>query len=151
MLHRMQVFFENIELREISELEELPADHIPIVSCAILLHIAFIDLSFPVSEQEAIILGTMKRANVSEEVAKQVMDLAEVIRISTPMFSLFIDILNKQLDLEQRKQLYELCWEVIKSDNKVEPAELRAATELGKKLGLTTEQEIEARRHIIDS
>lgn len=145
MLRRMSDFFRTIELRSVGELEEVPDDQVPVLSCVLILHIAFLDMSFPKSEQEAVVKGVMEREQVSEEVAQKVVDVAEVIRVSVPKFALFIDIVNKQLSIEERIELYKSCWELILSDGKIEPVELRSASEFGRKLGLTLDQETAAR------
>lgn len=151
MLEKVGAFFENVELYELGGLDEFSAEDIQLIGCVLLVHVAFLDRAFPESEQHAIVNSLVRSTKVSEEDAAQLVQAAAIIRMDSPKLKRTFDILNAQLNVEQRKSLYAACWEVIKADGIVEPIELQAATELGARLNLTVDQEIEVRRALIGS
>jgi len=149
IFNRIQDVLSELELYEEGERAELSTEHAHLLSSVILLHIAFVDLSYTEEEEDALIAALVQQANISEGVARRVIEVADVVRIKSGRLSSFLEILQEQLSLEQRMGLYGSCWTLIRADGIIQAVELQAATELGKRLGLSAEQELEARARLV--
>jgi uncharacterized tellurite resistance protein B-like protein len=121
-----------------------------IAACVLLVHAALIDRSYPHCEWETIIKAMIKHFGVDRVEAVMFAELAEIVRKNKDKVLGFLEELNTYYDVHQKKIVYALVWKVIKADNVVHPQELAMVSALGQQLQLTLDQEIEARKMVME-
>lgn len=149
MFERIKQFFEGDEATELDQ-RELAEEELRIACCVLLLETAFVDFRYPTSEQEMIRQIVIEQFSLGEAQAQNLMDLAGAAKLKEQKISRFVDLINERLDDAQRQTLYATVWKVIKADQVVDQREVRLATKMGKALGLTLDQEVEARKLVIE-
>ncbi|MCO6432149.1 MAG: TerB family tellurite resistance protein [Deltaproteobacteria bacterium] len=82
--------------------------------------------------------------------AEKIVGLAEMVRQRRGKILPFIEFVRSQFSHDQRLIIYALIWKVIKADGKVDSREISISSALGGLLGLTTDDEIEGRRLLME-
>ena len=123
---------------------------IQFATCVVLLETALIDLDYPDTEQHEILKLVSAYFDLKPDECDAVVKVAWLIRHKRENLSRFLNLLCERFTQKDRMLLYSLVWKVIKADDSVDARELLAAGNIGQKLGLSSEDEIEARREVIE-
>lgn len=142
-------FKDDLPLEIANQAERTPLE-LQIASCVILVETALVDNSYKEEEFRTMVNLMLRQFKaVDNATAEKLVGLSEMVRQRSGKISNFIDIIARKFSLNDRKFVYGLVWKVIKSDGKVHEKEIKLSNELGPKLGLTTDQQIEARQALI--
>ncbi len=115
----------------------------------ILVQVALVDERYASKEYDSFVKFLLNELELPLETAEKLVGLAEMMHQRGATGRL-LDLINRSFPIEGRQALYALIWKTIKADGRVDPAELAAAVDLGKRLNLTLDQEIDARRMVIE-
>jgi uncharacterized tellurite resistance protein B-like protein len=133
-------------LREFAEPEKWEQ----LVAClVILVEVALKDKRYDSKEYDCILNMLVDTVQLPRDTAQKLMGFSEILRQKNKPEA-YLRAINRHFDANRRQMLYGMVWKVIKADGRVDPAELVAAGRLGKLLQLDVDQEIEARRAIME-
>jgi len=114
-----------------------------VATSVILLEAATADSNFSPQEQEKIIEILKSRFQMNDESVKELIDESENERKNSTGLWYFTDLLNENLNNEEKYNLMELVWEVIYSDGTLDKFENYIAHKLLNMLNLDRSKFIE--------
>jgi len=114
-----------------------------VATSVILLEAATADSNFSPQEQEKIIEILKSRFQMNDESVKELIDESENERKNSTGLWYFTDLLNENLNNEEKYNLMELVWEVIYSDGTLDKFENYIAHKLLNMLNLDHSKFIE--------
>jgi len=121
-----------------------------LAACAAVMgEAALSDKLYDADEYECMLGILSEQVGLQRDEAQKLLGFGAMLR-QEKTAAACVALVNRHFDAPGRQLLYALIWKVIKADGRVDPGELEAATALGRRLGLTVEQEIEARRMLIE-
>ncbi len=107
-----------------------------VATCAILLEAATADSNFSSQEQGKIIEILKSRFQMNDEAVKELIDKSNSERQSSTDLWYFTNLINENLDNEEKYNLMEQVWEVIYSDGTLDKFENYIAHKLLNMLNL---------------
>ena len=123
-----------------------PADlEIKAAAAVLLLEAAFGDEEYVWREEHVLVRGLERAFGIGRKETRELLGRADEIRPPVVKLSDVTDLLARSYDLEQRKQILALVWQVIEADETVERWEAVFAAHVTQALGLTTAQGDEVR------
>ena len=114
-------------------------------AAVLLLEAAFGDEEYVWREERALVRGLERAFGIGRKETRELLGRAEEIRPPVVKLADVTDVLAQSYDLEQRKQILALVWQVIEADETVQPWEAVFAEHVTQALGLTAVQGAEAR------
>ena len=114
-----------------------------VATSVILLEAATADSNFSPQEQEKIIEILKSRFQMNDESVKELIDESENERTNSTDLWHFTDLINENLNNEEKYNLMELVWEVIYSDGTLDKFENYIAHKLLNMLNLDRSKFIE--------
>ncbi len=99
-------------------------------TCVILLEAATADDTFSEEEQKKVIEILKTRFRMSDEEVKELIDESDTARAEATDLWYFTNLINENLDNEEKYELMELVWEVIYSDGTLDKFENYVAHKL---------------------
>jgi len=124
-------------------------DRLHVAASALLLEMAHADDAFTDDERGHIEEIVRRQFGLSEDTAKELIEVAERARKeSTGLYS-FTSLVNEHYDEGQRMVLAELLWRVVYADGKLSPYESLLAQKLSRLLDLRPGYLAEARRRAV--
>ena len=152
MLGVMKKFFQQDAAPEKTELkEEDRAERIQVATCALLLEVANSDDEFSDIERDNIIQILEKDFELSDEYAKELMELSDKEREESIDLWHFTNLINEHYSIEEKIKIIEMVWKVIYADGKLDKHEDHLAHKLSNLLKLTHKQLIDAKLKVRDS
>jgi uncharacterized tellurite resistance protein B-like protein len=133
MLGAFKKIFNGSKKEESAEDRELK---LRVATSVILLEAATADSNFSPQEQEKIIEILKSRFQMNDESVKELIDVSENERKNSTDLWYFTDLLNENLNNEEKYNLMELVWEVIYSDETLDKFENYIAHKLLNMLNL---------------
>jgi len=127
MLGVFKTLFDGSKKEQSAEDKELK---LKVSTCVILLEAATADSNFSPEEQEKIIQILKSRFQMDDESVKELIDKSTVERENTTDLWYFTNLINENLDNEEKYNLMELVWEVIYSDGTLDKFENYIARKL---------------------
>lgn len=149
MFKNVLEYFQDLAAEMSWDHKERTARDLRIACCILFVETALVDEHYVDAEFNAMIavlLENMRIENPDE--AAQYVGLAECARQRRTKVSEVVGVIRSNFSEQDRRTIYGLVWKVIKADGKVHSQELRLVSELGKRLGLSLEQELEVRREL---
>lgn len=140
MLGAFKKIFKGPKKEESAEDRELK---LRVATSVILLEAATADSNFSPQEQEKIIEILKSRFQMNDESVKELIDESENERKNSTDLWYFTDLLNENLNNEEKYNLMELVWEVIYSDETLDKFENYIAHKLLNMLNLDHSKFIE--------
>jgi uncharacterized tellurite resistance protein B-like protein len=140
MLGAFKKIFNGSKKEESAEDRELK---LRVATSVILLEAATADSNFSPQEQEKIIEILKSRFQMNDESVKELIDVSENERKNSTDLWYFTDLLNENLNNEEKYNLMELVWEVIYSDETLDKFENYIAHKLLNMLNLDHSKFIE--------
>lgn len=140
MLGAFKKIFNGSKKEESAEDRELK---LRVATSVILLEAATADSNFSPQEQEKIIEILKSRFQMNDESVKELIDESENERKNSTDLWYFTDLLNENLNNEEKYNLMELVWEVIYSDGTLDKFENYIAHKLLNMLNLDHSKFIE--------
>lgn len=140
MLGAFKKIFNGSKKEESAEDRELK---LRVATSVILLEAATADSNFSPQEQEKIIEILKSRFQMNDESVKELIDKSEQKRENSTDLWYFTDLLNENLNNEEKYNLMELVWEVIYSDGTLDKFENYIAHKLLNMLNLDHSKFIE--------
>ncbi|MEK6223602.1 MAG: TerB family tellurite resistance protein [Thermodesulfobacteriales bacterium] len=140
MLGAFKKIFNGPKKEESAEDRELK---LRVATSVILLEAATADSNFSPQEQEKIIEILKSRFQMNDESVKELIDESENERKNSTDLWYFTDLLNENLNNEEKYNLMELVWEVIYSDGTLDKFENYIAHKLLNMLNLDHSKFIE--------
>jgi uncharacterized tellurite resistance protein B-like protein len=140
MLGAFKKIFNGPKKEESAEDRELK---LRVATSVILLEAATADSNFSPQEQEKIIEILKSRFQMNDESVKELIDVSENERKNSTDLWYFTDLLNENLNNEEKYNLMELVWEVIYSDETLDKFENYIAHKLLNMLNLDHSKFIE--------
>jgi len=140
MLGAFKKIFNGPKKEESAEDRELK---LRVATSVILLEAATADSNFSPQEQEKIIEILKSRFQMNDESVKELIDESENERKNSTGLWYFTDLLNENLNNEEKYNLMELVWEVIYSDGTLDKFENYIAHKLLNMLNLDHSKFIE--------
>jgi uncharacterized tellurite resistance protein B-like protein len=140
MLGAFKKIFNGSKKEESAEDRELK---LRVATSVILLEAATADSNFSPQEQEKIIEILKSRFQMNDESVKELIDESENERKNSTDLWYFTDLLNENLNNEEKYNLMELVWEVIYSDETLDKFENYIAHKLLNMLNLDHSKFIE--------
>lgn len=134
-----------------SNKEESPQDRelkLKVATSVILLEAATADSNFSAEEQEKIVEILKSRFNMNDESVKELIDESEKERESSTDLWYFTNIINENLNNEEKYNLMELVWEVIYSDGTLDKFENYIAHKLLNMLNIDHSKFIELKMKV---
>jgi uncharacterized tellurite resistance protein B-like protein len=123
-----------------------PADlEIKAAAAVLLLEAAFGDEEYVWREEHALVRGLERAFGIGRKETQELLGRAEEIRPPVVKLADVTDLLARSYDVEQRKRVLALVWQVIEADATVEPWEAVFVEHVTQALGLTAAQGEEAR------
>ncbi|MGB3729095.1 MAG: TerB family tellurite resistance protein [Thermodesulfobacteriota bacterium] len=119
-----------------------------VATSVILLEAATADSNFSVEEQEKIVEILKSRFQMSDESVKELIDESENERKNSTGLWYFTNIINENLNNEEKYNLMELVWEVIYSDGTLDKFENYIAHKLLKMLNIDHSKFIELKMKV---
>ncbi|MCK5709440.1 MAG: TerB family tellurite resistance protein [Deltaproteobacteria bacterium] len=117
-------------------------------TCVILLEAATADSNFPAQEQEKIIQILKSRFQMDDRSVKELIDKSTAERENSTDLWYFTNLINENLDNEEKYNLMELVWEVIYSDGTLDKFENYIAHKLLSMLNLEHSRYIELKMKV---
>ena len=152
MLNVMKKFFQQdaapddkVELKE-----EDRAERIQVATCALLLEVANSDDEFSDIERDNIIQILEKDFELSDEYAKELLELSDKEREESIDLWHFTNLINEHYSIEEKIKIIEMVWKVIYADGKLDKHEDHLAHKLSNLLKLTHKQLIDAKLKVRD-
>lgn len=105
-------------------------------TCVILLEAATADQNFSEEEQRKVIDILKARYNMSDGALRELIDKSEREREDSTDLWYFTNLINENMDNEEKYRLMELVWEVIYSDGTLDKFENYIARKLQNMLNL---------------
>jgi uncharacterized tellurite resistance protein B-like protein len=133
MLGAFKKIFNGPKKEESAEDRELK---LRVATSVVLLEAATADSNFSPQEQEKIIEILKSRFQMNDESVKELIDESENERKNSTDLWYFTDLLNENLNNEEKYNLMELVWEVIYSDETLDKFENYIAHKLLNMLNL---------------
>lgn len=140
MLGAFKKIFNGSKKEESAEDRELK---LRVATSVILLEAATADSNFSPQEQEKIIEILKSRFQMNDESVKELIDESENERKNSTDLWYFTDLINENLNNEEKYNLMELVWEVIYSDETLDKFENYIAHKLLNMLNLDHSKFIE--------
>jgi len=152
MLNVMKKFFQQDAAPEdkVEIKEEDRAERIQVATCALLLEVANSDDEFSDIERDNIIQILEKDFELSDEYAKELMELSDKEREESIDLWHFTNLINEHYSIEEKIRIIEMVWKVIYADGKLDKYEDHLAHKLSNLLKLTHEQLIDAKLKVRD-
>jgi len=152
MLNVMKKFFQQDAAPEdkVELKEEDRAERIQVATCALLLEVANSDDEFSDIERDNIIQILEKDFELSDEYAKELMELSDKEREESIDLWHFTNLINEHYSIEEKIRIIEMVWKVIYADGKLDKYEDHLAHKLSNLLKLTHEQLIDAKLKVRD-
>ncbi len=123
-----------------------PADlEIRAAAAVLLLEAAFGDEEYVWREEHVLVRGLERAFGIGRKETRELLGRAEEIRPPVVKLADVTEVLARSYDVEQRKQILALVWQVIDADETVEPWEAVFAEHVTQALGLTAAQAGEVR------
>ena len=145
MLGAFKKIFNGSKKEESAEDRELK---LRVATSVILLEAATADSNFSPQEQEKIIEILKSRFQMNDESVKELIDESENERKNSTDLWYFTDLLNENLNNEEKYNLMELVWEVIYSDGTLDKFENYIAHKLLNMLNLDHSKFIELKMKV---
>lgn len=117
-------------------------------TCVILLEAATADSNFSAQEQEKIIQILKSRFQMDDRSVKELIDKSTAERENSTDLWYFTNLINENLDNEEKYNLMELVWEVIYSDGTLDKFENYIAHKLLSMLNLEHSRYIELKMKV---
>ncbi|MFA9409123.1 MAG: TerB family tellurite resistance protein [Candidatus Dadabacteria bacterium] len=140
MLGAFKKIFNGPKKEESAEDRELK---LRVATSVVLLEAATADSNFSPQEQEKIIEILKSRFQMNDESVKELIDESENERKNSTDLWYFTDLLNENLNNEEKYNLMELVWEVVYSDGTLDKFENYIAHKLLNMLNLDHSKFIE--------
>jgi uncharacterized tellurite resistance protein B-like protein len=140
MLGAFKKIFNGPKKEESAEDRELK---LRVATSVVLLEAATADSNFSPQEQEKIIEILKSRFQMNDESVKELIDESENERKNSTDLWYFTDLINENLNNEEKYNLMELVWEVIYSDGTLDKFENYIAHKLLNMLNLDRSKFIE--------
>jgi uncharacterized tellurite resistance protein B-like protein len=140
MLGAFKKIFNGPKKEESAEDRELK---LRVATSVVLLEAATADSNFSPQEQEKIIEILKSRFQMNDESVKELIDESENERKNSTDLWYFTDLINENLNNEEKYNLMELVWEVIYSDGTLDKFENYIAHKLLNMLNLDHSKFIE--------
>jgi len=152
MLNVMKKFFQQDAAPEdkVELKEEDRAERIQVATCALLLEVANSDDEFSDIERDNIVQILEKDFELSDEYAKELMELSDKEREESIDLWHFTNLINEHYSIEEKIRIIEMVWKVIYADGKLDKYEDHLAHKLSNLLKLTHEQLIDAKLKVRD-
>ncbi len=145
MLGAFKKIFNGSKKEESAEDRELK---LRVATSVILLEAATADSNFSPQEQEKIIEILKSRFQMNDESVKELIDKSEQKRENSTDLWYFTDLINENLNNEEKYNLMELVWEVIYSDGTLDKFENYIAHKLLNMLNLDHSKFIELKMKV---
>jgi uncharacterized tellurite resistance protein B-like protein len=145
MLGAFKKIFNGSRKEESAEDRELK---LKVATSVILLEAATADSNFSAEEQEKIVEILKSRFQMSDESVKELIDESENERKNSTGLWYFTNIINENLNNEEKYNLMELVWEVIYSDGTLDKFENYIAHKLLKVLNIDHSKFIELKMKV---
>lgn len=117
-------------------------------TCVILLEAATADSNFSAQEQEKIIQILKSKFQMDDRSVKELIDKSTAERENSTDLWYFTNLINENLDNEEKYNLMELVWEVIYSDGTLDKFENYIAHKLLSMLNLEHSRFIELKTKV---
>ncbi len=140
MLGVFKNIFDGSKKEESAEDKELK---LKVSTCVLLLEAATADSNFSPQEQEKILEILKSKFQMTDEEVKELIDKSEAERENVVDLWYFTNLINENLDNEEKYNLMELVWEVIYSDGTIDKFENYIAHKLLNMLNLDHSRFIE--------
>ena len=152
MLNVMKKFFQQDAAPEdkVEIKEEDRAERIQVATCALLLEVANSDDEFSDIERDNIIQILEKDFELSDEYAKELLELSDKEREESIDLWQFTNLINEHYSIEEKIKIIEMVWKVIYADGKLDKHEDHLAHKLSNLLKLTHKQLIDAKLKVRD-
>jgi uncharacterized tellurite resistance protein B-like protein len=151
MLGVMKKFFQQDAVPDKTEIkEEDRAERIQVATCALLLEVANSDDEFSDIERDNIVQILEKDFELSDEYAKELMELSDKEREESIDLWQFTNLVNEHYSIEEKIKIIEMVWKVIYADGKLDKYEDHLAHKLSNLLKLTHKQLIDAKLKVRD-
>ena len=135
---------------EVKLKEEERAERIQVAACALLLEVANSDDEFSTVERDNIIEILKKDFELSDEYARELMELSDREREESIDLWHFTNLINEHYSIEEKIKIIEMVWKVIYADGKLDKYEDHLAHKLSNLLKLTHKQLIDAKLKVRD-
>lgn len=119
-----------------------------VATCVLLLEAATADSNFSSEEQEKIIQILKSRFQMDDTSVKELIDKSTMEKKNSTDLWYFTNLINKNLDNEEKYNLMELVWEVIYSDGTLDKFENYIAHKLLNMLNLDHSRFIELKMKV---
>jgi len=119
-----------------------------VATCVILLEAATADSNFSPEEQEKILEILKSRFQMTDESVKELIDKSEAERESVTDLWYFTNLINENLNNEEKYNLMELVWEVVYADGTLDKFENYIARKLLNMLNLDHSRFIELKMKV---
>jgi uncharacterized tellurite resistance protein B-like protein len=151
MLGVMKKFFQQDAVPDKTAIkEEDRAERIQVATCALLLEVANSDDEFSDIERDNIVQILEKDFELSDEYAKELMELSDKEREESIDLWQFTNLVNEHYSIEEKIKIIEMVWKVIYADGKLDKYEDHLAHKLSNLLKLTHKQLIDAKLKVRD-
>ncbi|MCK5254942.1 MAG: TerB family tellurite resistance protein [Deltaproteobacteria bacterium] len=151
MLGVMKKFFQQDAVPDKTEIkEEDRAERIQVATCALLLEVANSDDEFSDIERDNIVQILERDFELSDEYAKELMELSDKEREESIDLWQFTNLVNEHYSIEEKIKIIEMVWKVIYADGKLDKYEDHLAHKLSNLLKLTHKQLIDAKLKMRD-
>ena len=131
--------------------EELQgADRVSVATCVLLLEVANADEEFSDEEREHIVSTLQARFDISEEGAKELIEMSKSTREASYDIWKFTNEINKAYKPAEKLEIMECVWEVIYADGTLDAHEDYLVHKLAKLLNLNHPQLIKTKMKVLN-
>ena len=150
MFESVRAFFEGEGQLKFDMSGELSPRDLQIAACVLLIETALVDKLYKKSEERTIVDIMNACFDITGDVAQELMGIAAAARSHRDRMAVFLDNIHKSFSVKQKQLIYAAVWKVIKADGVIDPRELETSGVLGRCLDLSVDEEIAARRMIVE-
>jgi len=124
------------------------AERVQIATCVLLLEMAHSDEEFSDVERDTILTIVKKEFALSEETARELLDISRKRRDNSIDLWQFAKVIRKHYSLQEKTKVIEAIWSVIYADGTLSPHEDYLVHRLSKLLGLSHKELIDAKLRV---
>ena len=150
MLDVVKKFFQKDAVVNTEIKEEDSTERIQVATCALLLEVANSDDELSEIEKDNIVRILKRDFKLSDEYAKELMEVSEKERKESIDLWHFTHLINEHYSREEKIKIIEMVWRVIYADGKLDKYEDHLAHKLSNLLQLTHRQLIDTKLKVRD-
>ena len=146
-------FIKNLFKKESSKSDTVyfEPDELQIAVSKILVRTAKIDDEFHILEEQKILELLAKYFSLNDEDSKNLMELGISEEKSATDLYTYTNTIKKSLELNERKKIIEMMWQIIVTDDNFDPYENNLVWRVAELIGISTRERVQIKKDFLST